>query len=351
MLAHHPAKIQLETGEIFSGYSPFPLSEDVYCGEVVFNTGMVGYVEALTDPSYRGQILTFTYPLIGNYGIPDPSAWESDAIQAAGMVCSECATFSDHYLQKENMLAWCERHGLPVITGVDTRALTKVLRKHGVVAGVICAQNVIPKKFININQRHLVSEISIKEPIVTGNGKKRIVVVDCGIKANILRHLNRFDVTIKRVPFDQDLSQEDYDGLFISNGPGDPTQCTQTIKHVREALTRNKPTFGICLGAQIMALAIGAKTYKLPFGHRAQNHPCLDLKSNRCYLTSQNHGYAIEEKSLPQDWQVLFRHLNDDTVQGIAHEKAPYFAVQFHPEAAPGPVDTAWLFEKFISSM
>lgn len=350
MLSKQPAKLQLKTGEIFSGWSPFPLKSISY-GEVIFNTGMVGYVEALTDPSYRGQILTFTYPLIGNYGVPDASAWESNQIQAAGMICSELAEFSSHYQERQSMLNWCQTQGLPVLCGVDTRALTKVLRQHGVVAGAICADSQKAVDYIDVNARHLVAEVSIEQPIESGQGNKKIIVIDCGIKGNILRHFEKFDLLIKRVPYDYDVSAEDYDGLFLSNGPGDPTRCAETVAIVKKAMQNNKPIFGICLGAQIMSLAIGASTYKLPFGHRAQNHPCLHVPTQKCYLTSQNHGYAIKEDTLPQDWQVMFRHLNDDTVQGIEHKDKPFFAVQFHPEAAPGPVDTQWLFQKFIDSL
>jgi carbamoyl-phosphate synthase small subunit len=341
-----PAYLILETGHSFKGYSPEWQSQS-FPGEIVFNTSMVGYPDALTDPSYRGQILTFSYPLIGNYGVPDQAQWESNKIQAAGMVCAHWNNNTQHHQATQSLLQWLEQQKTPMITGIDTRALIKVIRTKGVVAGVISSSDKPPKKFIDINSQNLVADVSCKQVTEAGEGDKTIIVVDCGIKQNILRHFESLAVKIKRVPYDYDYSDEDFDGVFISNGPGDPSMCLKTADVLKRAMQKNKPTFGICLGSQIMALAIGAKTYKLPFGHRAQNHPCMDMSNQKCYLTSQNHGFAIDEKSLPKEWQVSFKNLNDNTVQGIHHKDKPFFSVQFHPEAAPGPVDTAWLFDKF----
>lgn len=346
-----PAQLVLATGEVFEGYSPLEQAETRF-GEVVFNTGMVGYVECITDPSYRDQILTFTYPMIGNYGVFDQETWESDRPHAAGIVVSELAPHFAREQATQDLLSWCDQHGIAVLAGVDTRALTKCLRDRGVVAGAIVLGTERPKAFPEINQQHLVREVSIKAPMTHGQGnKKKIIAVDCGMKENIWRNLTRLPIEIKRVPFDYDYTQEAYDGLFISNGPGDPKVCRETVEILRQAMKKDKPIFGICLGAQLMGLAIGAETYKLRFGHRSQNQPCLQEGTERCYLTSQNHGYAVEESSLPDDWRVSFRNLNDNTVQGISHKKKPFSAVQFHPEAAPGPVDTMWLFDEFYQSL
>ncbi len=336
----------LETGESFTGLSPIN-QQPVQFGEVVFNTGMVGYVECLTDPSYHGQILTFTYPLIGNYGVPSKELWESDQGHANAMICDTLSELYARKSAKTSLLSWCQDQHISVMTNVDTRALTKCLREKGVVAGAIVIGDALPTTFPDINQQHLVKEVSIKKPVEIGHGEKTIIAIDCGMKQNIWRLLQKLPYRIKRVPYDYDLSQENYDAVFISNGPGDPTNCHETITTIKKLLDNNKPIFGICLGSQLMALAVGAKTYKLRFGHRSQNQPCLEIKTDRCYLTSQNHGYAIDEQSLPDDWEVTYRHLNDASIQGIAHKNKPFFAVQFHPEAAPGPVDTEFLFEKF----
>jgi carbamoyl-phosphate synthase small subunit len=340
-------KLVLQSGEVFYGFSP-EWQKSIYHGEVVFTTGMTGYVETLTDPSYADQMVIFTYPLIGNYGVTDPSTWESHKIHAAGVIISEHASFFSHSKAKYSFLEWLRKQEIPLITGIDTRTLTLKIRKKGVTPGVLCDLEVTPKEFIDPNIHDLVAKVSIKQPQVLGSGKKKIIVVDCGIKESILKHLLKFDVTLKRVPFDYDYTQESFDGLFISNGPGDPSNCIKTISHLQQALVRKKPVFGICLGAQLLALAIGAKTYKLTFGHRAQNQPVFYYTTEQCFLTSQNHGYAIDEHTLPKDWVVSFRHLNDHSVQGIAHKDSPFFAVQFHPEATPGPEDTQWLFENFI---
>lgn len=345
-----PASLVLSTGEVFHGQAPL-WQDDCYFGEVVFNTGMVGYVESLTDPSYAGQILTFTYPLVGNYGVPAADTWESSKIHARGVVVSEAAPHHSHHAARQDFLSWLASQNVPIICEVDTRALTKALRDHGTVTGAIVCNGRKPGKYPNLEAINWVSEVSIKAPEVYGKGKKKIIAVDCGMKTNILRCLQNSKMQIKRVPYDYDYTGEAYDGVFISNGPGDPITCKDTVAILREAMQRQKPVFGICLGTQLMALAVQAKTYKLRFGHRGQNHPCLHIPSGRCYLTSQNHGYAIDEKTLPKDWQVTFRHLNDDTVSGIAHKRHPFFSVQFHPEAAPGPVDTQWLFDEFYKAL
>ncbi|PIS02258.1 MAG: carbamoyl-phosphate synthase (glutamine-hydrolyzing) small subunit [Chlamydiae bacterium CG10_big_fil_rev_8_21_14_0_10_42_34] len=340
-----PSKLVLESGECIEGLSP-KWQSDTYFGEVVFSTGMTGYVESLTDPSYAGQILTFTYPLIGNYGVPSSSTWESEKVQAAGVVVGWANPIPSHWDSECPFLQWLEEQKVPLITHVDTRSLTKLLRKKGVVLGAICKEK-RPRKFFDPNETHLIKKVSIPGKQAYGAGKKKIIAVDCGMKENILRCLMKFPVQIIRVPFDYDYSNDDYDALFISNGPGNPTMAKETIAILKKNLKKGKPIMGICLGAQLLALAIGAKTYKLKYGHRGQNHPCMDLEKKTCILTSQNHGYAIDEKSLPRDWKVLLRSVNDDSVEGIIHKKLPYFAVQFHPESHPGPTDAFYLFEKF----
>jgi carbamoyl-phosphate synthase small subunit len=345
-----PAKLVLENGEAYQGVSPQWCQEDTF-GEVVFTTGMTGYVESLTDPSYAGQILTFTFPLIGNYGVPQKKEWESSKIHMRGAIFSQISTFCSHYQATQTLDHWLRVEKIPYICGVDTRALTKSLRLQGVALGAIVKGNKNPHSFPDPNQTHLVATVSAKKNLNYGKGKKRVIAVDCGLKENILRCLMQFPIEIKRVCYDYDYSQEEFDGVFISNGPGDPAICKETVLILQKVLKTKKPIFGICLGAQLLALSIGAKTYKLPYGHRGQNQPCEYLDSKRCFLTSQNHGYAIDEKTLPKDWIVTFRNLNDSSVEGIAHRHLPIFAVQFHPEASPGPVDTLWLFEKFYQSL
>lgn len=341
------AQLVLKSGEVFYGQAPAN-QDRISFGEIVFNTGMVGYVEALTDPSYAGQILVFTYPLIGNYGVSDAETWESKKIYARGAVFSELSPFYSNQSAKHSLSQWLSDQNIPYLTGVDTRALTKCLRTKGVVPGAIAPLNEKLDHFENFDQVNWVEEVSIKEPVYYGSGDKLIIAIDCGMKDNILRSLQQFPVRIKRVPFDYDFTKEAYDGVFISNGPGDPARCQKTVEIVRKAMAAKKPVFGICLGTQLMALAAGASTFKLPFGHRSHNQPCLYLETNRCYLTSQNHGYAVDEKSLPSDWHVTFKNLNDQSVAGIEHKSLPFFSVQFHPEAAPGPEDTQWLFQKFF---
>jgi carbamoyl-phosphate synthase small subunit len=344
------AQLVLKSGEVFDGETAVSLERPSF-GEVVFTTGMVGYVESLTDPSYAGQILVFTYPLIGNYGVPDSATWESKKIQARGAIFSELSPYYSHHDASYSLQEWLQSQNIPYLSGVDTRALTKCLREKGVVPGVIRPVGAEFKHFENFEQRDWVSEVSIKEPCEYGSGDKLIIVIDCGMKENILRSLLKYPVRIKCVPHDYDFTKEDFDGLFISNGPGDPMQCQKTISHIRQAMEMKKPIFGICLGTQLMALAAGGRTYKLTFGHRSHNQPCLHLPTNRCYLTSQNHGYAVDEASLSTDWRVNFRNLNDQSVAGIEHHRLPFFSVQFHPEAAPGPEDTQWLFQKFFDSL
>ncbi|MCX5794659.1 MAG: glutamine-hydrolyzing carbamoyl-phosphate synthase small subunit [Elusimicrobia bacterium] len=347
-----PARLVLSDGTVFSGASfGSPHCVD---GEVVFNTGMVGYPEALTDPSYRGQILVCTTPMVGNYGVPRrgltdrygiPKHFESDRIQAAALVVADYNDHYSHWSAASSLHDWLAEQNIPAIHGVDTRALTKLLRTQGVMLGRIGESN---GPLDDPNKRNLVAEVSCKEVKEYGSGPTTILAVDCGMKANILRSFLKRGVKVRRVPWDHDFTREDWDGLFISNGPGDPQRCGKLTAHLRAAFDLDKPIFGICLGSQIMGLAAGAQTYKLKYGHRSQNQPCTDVETSRCHITSQNHGYAVAEDTMPKDWKVWFVNGNDRTVEGIRHCSKPFRAAQFHPEACPGPTDTAFLFDQFI---
>ncbi|MBI5413200.1 glutamine-hydrolyzing carbamoyl-phosphate synthase small subunit [Candidatus Peregrinibacteria bacterium] len=356
------AKLILADGTTFEG-KPFGAKTDAQ-GEVVFNTGMVGYPESLTDPSYRGQILVLTYPLVGNYGVPDDSKdkwnikkhFESGEIQIRGLIVSEYCEEYHHWDAKRSLGDWMEKYNIPGLSGIDTRALTQKLREHGVMLGQMVQDEHEPDKVIrDPNEENLVAQVSIKKPIVYNPGprKKRIIAIDTGIKNHIIRSFLERDVTFIRVPWNYDIwrSKFKFDGLFIANGPGNPAVLEETHAVVRKALERQIPTFGICLGIQIMAIAAGAKTYKLKYGHRAQNQPVIDLQTKRCYLTSQNHGFAVNAKTLPKDWKVWMVNANDKTIEGIRHKKLPFMAVQFHPEATPGPTDTGYLFDEFIKML
>lgn len=351
----HPARLILEDGTQFEGWSFGHLSATA--GEVVFNTAMAGYPESITDPSYKGQILVLTYPLIGNYGVPGKQMengllqfFESDRIHISGLIISDYSFQYSHWNADQSLSNWLQESGIPGIFGIDTRALTKHLREKGSMLGkILVDEHDIP--FYDPNQDNLVDQVSCKEPIVYGKGSHQIILVDCGVKNNIIRCLVRRDTTVKRVPWDYDFTKEEYDGLFISNGPGDPTMCESTIKHLRVALQQDRPIFGICLGNQLLGLAAGGSTYKLKYGHRSHNQPVLLMGTNKAYITSQNHGFALDDEALGSDWEPLFRNLNDQTNEGIKHKTKPFFSSQFHPEASSGPTDTEFLFDDFIDSI
>jgi len=330
-------------------------------GEVIFNTGMVGYPESLTDPSYRGQILTFTYPLIGNYGVPGDCIdkyklkkyFESNAIHVKGIVVSDYAKKPSHWRSRKSLDIWLKKNNIPGIFGIDTRALTQKLREKGTMLGKIVSDPQSKLPFYDPDKDNLVAQVSVKKPITYKAGRKKVVLIDCGEKNNIIRNLLARNVTVIRVPWDYDFFEKGIkpDGIFISNGPGDPMIVKKTHKIVKKCLKSNIPVFGICLGNQIMAIAAGAKTYKLKYGHRAQNQPCTDTETGKCYITSQNHGFAVDEKSLPKDYKPWFVNINDKTVEGIKHKTKSIMAVQFHPEATPGPTDTMYLFDEFVSQL
>jgi carbamoyl-phosphate synthase small subunit len=322
-------------------------------GEVVFNTGMMGYPESFTDPSYKGQILTLTYPLIGNYGVPGNETengilknFESEKIHISGLIVSEYSERYSHWNAKKSLSDWLIENKVPAIQGIDTRALTKILREKGTMLGKIILDKDIETYDPNID--NLVEIVSIKNKKIYGRGKIKILLIDCGVKLNIIRCFLKRNVSVIRVPWDYDFSKEDYDGLFISNGPGDPKMCKTTIANLSIAIKQDKPIFGICLGNQLLALAAGGDTYKLKYGHRSQNQPCLQFGTKKCYITSQNHGFAVDIGKLPSDWEPSFINANDGTCEGIRHKKKPIFSVQFHPEASCGPVDTEFLFDDFL---
>jgi carbamoyl-phosphate synthase small subunit len=352
------AVLALEDGSFWEGRGFGALAK--VQGEVVFNTGMVGYPESITDPSYHGQILCQTYPLIGNYGI-NPEAFESPKPQISGYIVGEICDEPSHASSKKTLRAWLAENGIPGIAGIDTRALTKKLRTRGVMPGILSTSKeafdsrLLAKEAKNIpdpNARDLVSEVTTRRiRIYNRDAKPVIVLIDCGTKENIIRCLLRRNASVCRVPADTDfrtIMNLAPDGIVISNGPGDPKRCAATIQTVKELMAEDIPIFGICLGNQILALAAGADTYKLKFGHRSQNQPCLEEGTQRCYITSQNHGYAVNPLSLPRGWRPLFTNANDRTNEGIIHRHKPFLSVQFHPEACPGPTDTEFLFDRFL---
>lgn len=351
----------LEDKTVFQGnFFGFPRET---AGEVVFTTGMVGYPETLTDPSFKGQILVFTYPLIGNYGVPFlqfknklVQNFESNKIQVKGVIITHQSNSVSHWLAKFSFADWLKENKIPGLSGIDTRFLTQKLRQKGTMLGkIIKAKSpklkIKSNKFYDPNKENLVAKVSCKKPIVYKNGQTRILLIDCGVKANIIRSLLLLKTTVIQVPWDFDpfRSKVKFDAVVVSNGPGDPKRVKKTIKTVREILYRNIPFLGICLGNQILALAAGGKTYKLKYGHRSQNQPCLLVGSQKAFITSQNHGFAVRATSLSVEWKEWFINLNDGTNEGIIHRRKPFASVQFHPEASPGPWDTKFIFEKFLS--
>lgn len=350
------ATLVLEDGSEYAGRS-FG-AECSKAGETVFNTGMVGYVETLSDPSYTGQILTLTYPLIGNYGVPGEEKehgllkhFESDRIHAAALIVSDYSQDHNHWHARRSLADWLKAWDVPALTGIDTRALTKRLREKGTMPGKVVVDRDLD--FIDPNRENLIERVTTPEPVSynpDGPGP-RIVVLDCGVKHNILRSLIQRGCRVERVPCDFDFFGSAFDGVVISNGPGDPKKCPETVASARRCIELEIPVLGICLGHQLLALAAGADTFKLKYGHRGQNQPCLIEGGKRCHITSQNHGYAVDPSTLPEDWAAWFTNLNDGTNEGIRHLSRPFFSVQFHPEHTPGPVDTAFLFDDFLEKV
>ena len=375
----------LDDGSRFHGKS-FGYEKPV-AGEVVFNTAMTGYPESLTDPSYAGQLMALTYPLVGNYGVPpftiEPNGlatfMESERIHAEAIIVSDYSEDFSHWNAAESLADWLKREQVPGITGIDTRELTKVLREHGVMMGRIVfdiVENEIDNGQLTIDNYediNYVDRVSCKEIIVyKGNESrrfsidtpaaqlncrlstvncqlKRVALLDCGVKTNILRCLLKRDVEVIRVPWDYDFNELEFDGLFISNGPGDPDTCDAAVQNIRRAMKNEKlPIFGICMGNQLLSKAGGAKIYKLKYGHRSHNQPVRMVGTERCFITSQNHGYAVDNNTLTEDWEPLFINMNDGSNEGIRHKRNPWFSAQFHPEAASGPTDTEFLFDEFV---
>ena len=352
------AHLVLEDGSTYTGYS-----FGNYCntsGEVVFNTGMVGYPETLTDPSYNGQILVFTYPLIGNYGIPFKKLkdnilidFESDRIQVKGLIVTDYSFEYSHWNAEKSLHDWLLEENIPAIFGVDTRAITRKLREKGTMLGRILTDE-SSIEYSNVedpNRRNLAAEVCVKSPRIFSKGEKKIILVDCGVKNNIIHAFLERNISVMQVPQDYNFADEDCDGIVISNGPGDPKTCIKTIENTKKAMESNRPILGICLGSQILALASNANTYKLKYGHRSHNQPVNEMGTRRCYITSQNHGYAIDSDTLSQDWRQWFVNDNDGTNEGIIHISKPFFGTQFHPEASPGPDDTEFIFDMFVRAL
>ena len=366
--------LRLDNGMCFHGTS-FGY-EAAAAGEVVFNTSMSGYPESLTDPSYAGQILVLTYPLIGNYGVPAfsfvpdglASYMESDKIHVRALIVGSYSDNYSHWNACESLSDWLCRERIPAVTGIDTRALTKVLREQGVMMGELIFddgsaervtasdENSPQAKRVRDNSDYesvnWVDQVSCKEVIRYNEGaEKRIVLLDCGVKHNIIRNLLKRGVEVIRVPWDYDFNNLQFDGLFLSNGPGDPNTCDAAVQHIRTFLgsQRVRPLMGICMGNQLLAKAAGGEVYKLPYGHRSHNQPVRMEGTNRCFITSQNHGYAVDPKTLPAEWRPYFTNMNDNSNEGIRHLSRPWFSAQFHPEAASGPTDTEFLFDDFAS--
>jgi carbamoyl-phosphate synthase small subunit len=324
--------------------------EESVAGEVVFSTGMMGYPESLTDPSYKGQILILTYPLVGNYGIPEKRLWESDKIQVAGLIVSTYIDTPSHFQSKQTLATWFKSEKVPLLEIKDTRFLTQKIREKGAMLGKIIFKKDV--KWYDPNKENLVAQVSTKKILNEGEGKKTILFFDCGAKQNINRCLVKRGVKVITVPWDYDPfgnSDLKFDAIVISNGPGDPKMADKTIKTIQEALQRKIPILGVCLGHQILSLAAGGDTKKLKYGHRSQNQPCSLENSNRCYITTQNHGFAVSK--IPEGFKTWFTNANDGSNEGIIHKTLPIMSVQFHPEATPGPMDTEWIFDYFLNKI
>ena len=378
----------LDDGSMFHGFS-FGFDKAV-AGEVVFNTAMTGYTESLTDPSYAGQLMVLTYPLVGNYGVPPfsieenglPTFMESEKIYAEAIIVSDYSEEYSHWNAVESLGDWLKREKIPGITGIDTRALTKKIREHGVMMGriIIGGTDESDNEQLTIDNEggmpdygsiNYVDRVSCKDiivylpdgtsrtyplsevnncqlSIVNCQLKKRVVRLDCGVKANIIRNLLKRNAAVIRVPWNYDFNHLEYDGLFLSNGPGDPDTCDAAVRNIRKALDGDKPICGICMGNQLLAKAGGASIYKLKYGHRSHNQPVRMVGTEKCFITSQNHGYAVAGDTLGDDWEPLFINMNDGTNEGIRHKTKPFFSSQFHPEACSGPTDTEFIFDKFV---
>ena len=368
----------LSDGTQFKGKS-FGYEKNV-AGEVVFNTAMMGYPESLTDPSYAGQIMVLTYPLVGNSGVPPFSVrgmetqkrgmglvesgelydfFESDRIYATALIVSDYSEEYSHWNAVESLGDWLKREHIPGVTGIDTRQLTKVLREHGVMMGKLEFEdkangaNESNETLEDYGAINWVERVSCRDVIRYNEGVgRKVVLVDCGVKANIIRCLVNRGVEVIRVPWNYDYTSMAFDGLFLANGPGDPDKCVDAVNILKKQMSMSrKPICGICMGNQLLAKAGGASIYKLKYGHRSHNQPVREVGTNRCYVTSQNHGYAVDSATLGKDWRELFVNMNDGSNEGIRHQTNPWFSSQFHPEACSGPVDTEFMFDRFIETL
>lgn len=353
------ATLVLDDGTRFEGES-FGFEGNAR-GEVVFNTAMTGYVESLTDPSYAGQLMTLTYPLVGNYGVPSTEERadgmerfiESDRIYPSGLIVSDYSEEYSHWNARESLSEWLKREKIPAITGIDTRHLTKILREHGVMMGRIEVEDASDEEAATpYDAVNYVAQVSCREPVTYNAGApKRVVLLDCGAKNNIIRCLVNRGVEVVRVPWDYDFNDMEFDGLFLSNGPGNPDNCSVAVENIRKFISNpeeRRPLMGICMGNQLLAKAAGATVYKLKYGHRSHNQPVRMEGTQRCFITSQNHGFAVDASNLSEGWQPYFTNMNDGSNEGIRHESRPWFSSQFHPEASGGPVDTEFLFDDFV---
>lgn len=352
------ATLVLQNGRRMEGWS-FGY-DGATSGEVVFSTAMVGYPESLTDPSYSGQILCVSYPLIGNYGIPSEAldgnglctAFESEKIHVKGLIISDYSEKFSHWDAVKSLDEWLKEEKVPGIFGIDTRELTKMLREEGSMLGKIVPEGEGEDfPYYDPNTDNQVAIVSCKEVIRYGKGDKKVVLVDCGVKHNILRCLINRGVEVIRVPWNYDFNTIEWDGLFISNGPGNPALCEEAVGHIREAMKKDKPIFGICMGNQLLSIAAGASTFKLKYGHRSHNQPVRMCGTNMCFITSQNHGFAVDTNTLSPEWEPYFENMNDGTNEGIKHKSKPFRSAQFHPEASSGPVDTEFMFDDFVASL
>ena len=349
----------LQDGTEFKGKS-FGYEKPV-AGEVVCNTAMMGYPESLTDPSYAGQLMTLTYPLVGNYGVPPftvekngiATFMESDRIYASAIIVSDYSEDFSHWNACESLADWLKREQVPGVTGIDTRQLTKVLREHGVMMGKLVFEGMEAPEELDYGQINWVERVSCKDVVRYNEGAgKKVVLVDCGVKNNIIRCLVNRGIEVIRVPWNYDYTGIAFDGLFLANGPGDPDRCVAAVEILRKQMASSrKPICGICMGNQLLAKAGGATIYKLKYGHRSHNQPVREVGTNRCYVTSQNHGYAVDAATLGNDWRELFVNMNDGSNEGIRHLTNPWFSSQFHPEACSGPVDTEFMFDRFIETL
>jgi len=366
------ARLELSNGVTLEGSA---IGADVcVTGEMVFNTGMLGYSEAMTDPSYLGQILVFSFCLIGNYGIPAPKGGdffmakghESSSIKTQGIIVSDIYDGCHHHDGGMSLEQWMIENNVPGIAGIDTRYLVQMIRESGNLFGRIVPEGAKKEKidrfeflknfsdaeYVDPSKYNLMPSVSTKEIKKFGTGVKKVAVIDCGAKLNISRMLVERGCEVYLLPWDADFSKVEVDGWLISNGPGDPQNTGDLVERVKkDVLGSGKPVLGICLGHQILSLASGAKTRRLPHGHRSHNQPVFSLPDKHAYMSSQNHRYAVEKKTIQEGWELWFENANDESVEGLRHKTKPYRSVQFHPEASSGPNDTSWIMDEFVKKI